>query len=101
MKVGIISRDRAVLLSKSGVNFKGPYLEEYEVSEKTAPSRFKPRWVQSIAKRIIENGLSLAEIVLFEIGKKNVKIELDRAGHKANSSTMRSTKFSLVYSYSA
>ena len=81
---------------------KAPYLEEYEVSEKTAPSRFRPRWVQSIAKRIIENGLSLAEIVLFEIGTlKNVKIELDRSGHKANSSTMRSTNFSLVYSYSA
>ena len=45
--------------------------------KKTAPSRFRPRWVQSIAKRIIENGLSLAEIVLFEIGTlKNVKIEL-------------------------
>jgi hypothetical protein len=58
--------------------------------------------VQSIAKRIIENGLSLAEIVLFEIGAlNNVKIELDSTGHKANSSTMRSTNFSLVYSYSA
>jgi hypothetical protein len=40
--------------------------------------------VQSIAKRIIENGLSLDEIVLFEIGTlKNVKIELDiRLTHK-------------------